>query len=70
MPKVEGLGVQVVQKKGLVLEWHSIDSQGQILVGAMGDIEGILVVHKQDSIPDKGFRLNEAYYIWIHSNRF
>ena len=31
----------------------------------MGDIEGILVVHNNDSIPHEGFRLNEHYYIWI-----
>ena len=33
--------------------------------GAMGDIEGILVVQRNDSIPNEGFRLNEHCYIWI-----
>lgn len=33
--------------------------------GLLGDIEGILVVHKNDTIPSNGFRLNEHYYIWI-----
>lgn len=33
--------------------------------GMLGDIEGILVVHNNDTIPQNGFRLNEHYYIWI-----
>ena len=35
--------------------------------GILGDIEGILVVHNNESIPQEGFRLNEHYYIWIGS---
>lgn len=33
--------------------------------GMLGDIEGILVVHENDTIPKDGFRLNEHYYISI-----
>ena len=33
--------------------------------GAIGNIEGILVVHRNGFIPNEGFRLNEHYYIWI-----
>lgn len=33
--------------------------------GMLGDIEGILVVHQNDTIPKDGFRLNEHYYISI-----
>lgn len=33
--------------------------------GMLGDIEGILVVHRNDTIPQNGFRFNEHYYISI-----
>ncbi|MCP3931241.1 MAG: hypothetical protein GY705_19320 [Bacteroidetes bacterium] len=33
--------------------------------GMFGDIEGILVVHENDSIPKEGIRLNDHYYISI-----
>lgn len=33
--------------------------------GMLGDIEGILVVHENDTIPKDGFRLNEHYLISI-----
>ena len=31
----------------------------------MGDIEGVLVVNNNATIPKEGFRLNDHYYITI-----
>jgi len=53
-------------KKTKLRHYHKKENYSVFITGGMfGEIEGVLVIHNNDSIPKDGFRLSPYYYIMI-----